>query len=166
VKRGTVRREFVEALSTVRIDLEPLRQRREDIPALAMRFLKEACREGRVAPKTFSGPALTVLAAMPWPGNAMQLKSLCERLAVVIPRGIILLEDVLANVRLDAAAPLAGPREPLRTARERFEREYIVSTLQEHRGRIGAAARQLGIERTNLYRKMKQLRIQGPQEDD
>jgi DNA-binding NtrC family response regulator len=165
VERREVRRELVDALSVLRINLLPLRERREDIPLLAMRFLKEACLTGRVPAKTFSRPALTVLGAMPWPGNALQLGSLCERLAVAVPRGTILLEDLLHNVRLEAAVPLNLPREPLRTARERFEREYIVSTLQEHRGRMGPAARQLGIERTNLYRKMKQLRIRGSNPD-
>ncbi len=159
--RGAIRRGLVDALSIVRIDLEPLRQRRDDIPLLALRFLKQACLDGGTPSKTFSRAALTLLAAMPWPGNAAQVKSLCERLAIVVPRGVVQLEDVLANVRLDAAAPLDGPREPLKNARERFEREYIVAMLREHRGRIGPAARELGIERTNLYRKMKQLQIRG-----
>jgi DNA-binding NtrC family response regulator len=159
VARGTVSRDFVEALSVVRIDLEPLRQRPEDIPLIALRFLKEACTRHGAAPKTFSRSALSLLSAMTWPGNAGQLRSLCDRLAVLVGRGVVLLEDVLAHVKLEAAVPITGPREPLRDARDRFERDYIVSTLQEHRGRIGAAAEQLGIERTNLYRKMKQLKI-------
>jgi len=66
---------------------------------------------------------------------------------------------VLANVRLDAAEPVVRSDETLRQARERFERDYIAAVVQHHRGRIGAAAKQLGIERTNLYRKLKQLNI-------
>ena len=82
-----------------------------------------------------------------------------ERLAVLIPRGVVLLEDVLENVRFEHAEALGRPRDSLRVARERFERDYVASVLQHHRGRMGAAARELGIERTNLYRKIKQLNI-------
>src|SRR6185295_1385855 len=125
-------RELVEALAVVRIDL---------------------------APKTFSRGALQLLRALPWRGNATELKSLCERLAILVSRGIVQLDDVLANVRLDAAEPVVRSDETLRQARERFERDYIAAVVQHNRGRIGAAAKQLGIERTNLYRKLKQLNI-------
>jgi len=152
-------RELVEALAVVRIDLAPLRQRPEDVLMLAPHFLKEACREADLAAKTFSRGALQLLRALPWRGNAAELKSLCERLAILVSRGIVQLDDVLANVRLDAAEPVVRSDETLRQARERFERDYIAAVVQHNRGRIGAAAKQLGIERTNLYRKLKQLNI-------
>ena len=74
-------------------------------------------------------------------------------------RGVVLLEDVLANVRLEGTEALGGRSGTLREARERFERDYVATVLQHHRGRMGDAARELGIERTNLYRKIKQLNI-------
>jgi len=159
VERRAPLRELVEALAVVRIDLAPLRQRPEDVLMLAPHFLKEACREADLAAKTFSRGALQLLRALPWRGNAAELKSLCERLAILVSRGIVQLDDVLANVRLDAAEPVVRSDETLRQARERFERDYIAAVVQHHRGRIGAAAKQLGIERTNLYRKLKQLNI-------
>ena len=159
VARGELRADLIEALGTVRMELPPLRQRTEDIALLATHFLKEACRKNGIPPKTFSRSALTLLAALPWPGNAAELRALTERLAVLITRGVVLLEDVLANVRLDGAEALGGPSGTLREARERFERDYVASVLQHHRGRMGDAARELGIERTNLYRKIKQLNI-------
>jgi DNA-binding NtrC family response regulator len=161
VDRRVVSRALVEALAVVRIDLAPLRQRPQDVMLLAIHFLKEACREAKVAPKTFSRAALQLLRALPWRGNAAELKSLCERLALVVPRGIVSLEDVLANVRFDTAEAAGRSEETLRQARERFERDYVAAVVQQNRGRIGAAARQLGIERTNLYRKLKQLNIPG-----
>jgi two-component system, NtrC family, nitrogen regulation response regulator NtrX len=157
--RDQIRRELVDALGVVRIDLPPLRQRVEDVPLLATHFLKEECRRNDVPLKAFSRSALMLLAAMPWPGNAAELRSLAERLAVLIPRGTVLLEDVLANVRFDGAEAMGRTRSTLREARERFERDYIVAVLQHHRGRMGDAARELGIERTNLYRKIKQLNV-------
>lgn len=90
-ERGTFRRGLLELLGVVRIDLPPLRQRAGDIPLLATFFLKEACRRAGVPSKTFSRSALTLLAALPWFGNAAELRSLTERLAVLVPRGVILL---------------------------------------------------------------------------
>jgi two-component system, NtrC family, nitrogen regulation response regulator NtrX len=159
VARGDLRVDLVETLGVVRIELPPLRQRTEDIPLLATHFLKEACRRNTIPAKTFSRSALTLLAALPWPGNSSELRALTERLTVLITRGVVLLEDVLANVRLDGAEALGGPSGTLREARERFERDYVAAVLQHHRGRMGDAARELGIERTNLYRKIKQLNI-------
>jgi two-component system nitrogen regulation response regulator NtrX len=162
VARGLVRRDFADALSVVRIDLPPLRQRPQDVPLLAMHFLKLACRDHDAPPKTFSGSALMLLAALPWHGNVAELRSLCERLALVVPRGVVWLEDVLGSVRFDGADAIGPTSATLREARERFERDYLTAALQHHRGRMGAAARQLGIERTNLYRKMKQLKVRRP----
>jgi DNA-binding NtrC family response regulator len=159
VDRGMVRRNLADALSVVRIDLPPLRQRPQDVPPLAMYFLKDACRRNNAPLKTFSRSALLLLGALPWSGNAAELRSLCERVAVLVPRGVVLLEDVLAHVRFDGVEALGGPKETLREARDRFERDYVSAVLQQHRGRMGAAARQLGIERTNLYRKIRQLNI-------
>ena len=159
VERGMVRRTLVEAIAVVRLDLPPLRQRGQDVPLLATHFLKEACRRNDEPLKTFSRSALTLLAALPWPGNAAELRALCERLAVLVPRGVLLLEDVLANVRFDGAEAIGRARGSLKTARERFERDYVTAVLQHHKGRMEAAAKELGIERTNLYRKIKQLNI-------
>jgi DNA-binding NtrC family response regulator len=159
VERSAPLRELVEALAVVRIDLAPLRQRPDDVLMLAPYFLKEACREAGVAAKTFSRGAMQLLRALPWRGNIAELKSLCERLTVLVSRGTVQLDDVLANIRLDAAEAATRSDETLRQARERFERDYIAAVLQQNHGRIGAAAKQLGIERTNLYRKLKQLNI-------
>ena len=159
VERGRVRRKLVEAIAVVRLDLPPLRQRAQDVPLLATHFLKDACRRNEAPLKTFSRGALSLLAALPWPGNSSELRALCERLAVLVPGGVVLLEDVVANVRFDGAEAVGRGRGSLRNARERFERDYVTAALQHHKGRMGAAAKELGIERTNLYRKIKQLSI-------
>jgi DNA-binding NtrC family response regulator len=159
ITRGAVRGSLVDAVGVVRIDLPPLRQRPEDIPLLATHFLKDACRRADQPSKTFSRSALTLLAALPWPGNAGELRSLTERLAVLVPRGVVTLEDLLANVRLGGSEAVGRVRGSLKDAREQFERDYVTAVLQHHHGRMGAAARELGIERTNLYRKIKQLNI-------
>jgi Response regulator containing CheY-like receiver, AAA-type ATPase, and DNA-binding domains len=77
-------------------------------------------------------------------------------------RGIAL-DDVLAHVKLDGGAALFTTGVTLKQARSRFEKEYIATVLDQHHGRIGDAARALGIQRTNLYRKMRSLKVaRGP----
>jgi DNA-binding NtrC family response regulator len=160
VEEGRVREDLFRRLSVLRIDMPPLRSRREDIPALANYFLREICASLGVPPKTLSRPALALIGALPWRGNAAELRALLESIVAGLAGGRgIGLEDVLAHVRLDggsAAFPTAGT---LRQARARFEREYIATVLERHHGRISDAAKALGIQRTNLYRKIRSLRV-------
>ena len=159
--RGAFRRDLFDRLAVVQIELPALRRRPQDVPLLATHLLQEACAWHDAPPKVFSPAAQNLLAALPWRGNGRELQHLTERLAVLVTRGVILQEDVLEHVLLEGTAPRGVPRGALREARERFEREFIAGVVQRHRGRMGAAAKELGIERTNLYRKMKQLGIKG-----
>jgi DNA-binding NtrC family response regulator len=159
LEEGRLRRDLYERLSLIRIDVPPLRQRREDIPALATHFLKEACRRNKTSIKTLTRAALTLLSALPWRGNAPELKALLERLVLLVPHGLIRLEDVLSHIQLDGSVGPTGFDATLRQARARFERDYIGAVLQHHHGRIADAARVLGIQRTNLYRKMRRLNV-------
>lgn len=159
VSRGDFRRPLFEAISVVRLDLPLLCERPQDIPLLAMHFLKQACTRYELAPKTFSRSALMLLAALPWRGNAAELRGLADRLAVLVPRGVVLQEDVIQHLKFDDVHARGASGGTLREARQEFEREFIASALQRHQWRMEAAASELGIERTNLYRKMKQLSI-------
>ncbi len=159
VEEGRLRRDLYERLSLIRIELPPLRQRREDIPFLANHFLKEVCRAGGVPIKTLTRSALTLLAALPWRGNAPELRALLERLVLLTPHGSIRLEDVLAQVRLDGTEIATAGGTTLKEARLRFERDYIAAVVRQHHGRMGDAAHALGIQRTNLYRKLRQLSV-------
>jgi two-component system nitrogen regulation response regulator NtrX len=160
VEDGRVREDLVRRLSVIRIEMPPLRNRREDIPALANYFLREKCASLRVPPKTLSRSALSLLSALPWRGNADEMRRLIDSIVTGIQGGRgIALDDVLAHVRLDGGAALFATGVTLKQARSRFEREYIGTVLEQHRGRIGDAARALGIQRTNLYRKMRSLKV-------
>ncbi|MGC4082437.1 MAG: sigma 54-interacting transcriptional regulator [Vicinamibacterales bacterium] len=154
---GRIRRDLYQRLSLIRVDVPPLRHRREDVPALATHFLKELCRANDTPIKTLTRPALTLLAALPWRGNAPELRSLLERLILLVPQGLIRLEDVLAHTQLEGSISPTGFDATLRQARARFERDYIAAVLQHQHGRITEAAHVLGIQRTNLYRKMRRL---------
>lgn len=160
VQDGRVREDLFRRLSVLRIDMPPLRNRREDIPALANYFLREICASLRVPPKTLSRSALSLLSALPWRGNAAELRRLLDSVVTGMQGGRgIALEDVLAHVRLDGGAGLFSSGGTLKQARSRFEKEYIATVLEQHRGRISEAARTLGIQRTNLYRKMRSLKV-------
>jgi two-component system nitrogen regulation response regulator NtrX len=160
VQEGRVRDDLFRRLSVIRIDMPPLRSRREDIPALANCFLREMCASLRIPPKTLSRSALSLIAALPWRGNAAELRTLLESVVTGLQGGrAIGLEDVLAHVRLGGGSVVFSNGGTLKQARARFEREYITAVLEQHRGRISDAARALGIQRTNLYRKMRSLRV-------
>jgi DNA-binding NtrC family response regulator len=159
LEEGRIRTDLHERLSLMRIDVPALRQRREDIPVLATHFLKELCKSNGQPIKTLTRPALTLLAALPWRGNAPELKGLLERLILLVPQGLIRLEDVLAHTQLEGSISPTGLDATLRQARAKFERDYIAAVLQHQHGRIAEAARVLGIQRTNLYRKMRRLNL-------
>ena len=160
VGEGRIRSDLYQLLSLVRVDVPPLRARREDLPFLARQVLADLCRSKGYPRKTITKSALTLLTALPWPGNLPELRGLLERLVAMLPGGVIRLEDVLAHVSLDGSE-LRGPEygSTLREARERFERDYIAATLRRHRGRMAEAARTLGMQRTNLYRKVRLLNL-------
>jgi two-component system nitrogen regulation response regulator GlnG len=159
LEEGRVRQDLHRVISTVRINVPPLRQRREDIPGLANHFLSALGRESTSPAKTLSEPALQLLTALPWPGNVRELERLLHGLAQRVRTDVIRLEDVLSSVQLDGRSIPAAAGGTLREARARFEREYIAAALDQHSGRIPDAARMLGIQRTNLYRKLKRLKI-------
>ncbi len=162
LEEGRMRPDLYERLSLIRIDVPALRQRREDIPVLATHFLKELCQANGTPLKTLTRPALTLLSALPWRGNAPELKGLLERLILLVPQGLIRLEDVLAHTPLEGSPGPIRLDATLRQARARFETEYIAAVLQHHRGRIADAAKVLGVQRTNLYRKMRRLNVTRP----
>ena len=108
---------------------------------------------------TFTQAALTVLAAPAWPGNLDELRRVLGKVLRAVPNGSVRQEDVLAQLPIDGALPRIAPHVSLREARRQFEREYIASVLERHRWRMSDAARTLGIERANLYRKTRQLGI-------
>ncbi len=134
------------------IDVPALRHRREDISHIAARILAE-----RAPGRQFTPAALTVLAVLPWRRNVTELRALVDRLAASGSGPTILQEEVLAEVQLDRL-PLR-PASNLREARRQFERDHIAAVLRDSGWQMREAARALGIERANLYRKARQLGI-------
>jgi DNA-binding NtrC family response regulator len=156
---GRIVGELQRRLAAHRIVIPPLRQRREDIPALVRWLLTDICESLRIPPKSVSRQAMALLTALPWTGNFKKMRGLLRPLALKVPGRLICLSDVLANIRLSGGAVTFSGGGTLKEARERFEREYVAAVLEQHHGRMAEAARALGIQRTNLYRKVKQLSV-------
>jgi two-component system nitrogen regulation response regulator NtrX len=160
VHEGRVRQDLYRRFAEFQIQVPALRERREDIPALAQLFVSKACQALTVERKSLDAAAQTVLAALPWHGNVREMKDLLESLAQGTQEDTISLRTLLEHITLDApngVHPVLGVS--LREARQRFEREYIAAVVAQHHGRIPDAARSLGIQRTNLYRKLRALRL-------
>ena len=156
---GRLRRDLYDRLAQTRLDVPPLRRRREDIAVLAAHMLRQQSVDQVCGPKHFSRAALALLAALPWPGNAAELGALVETLCRSAKRAVIQLDDVLAQASLDATGPRLEAGLTLRDARAQFERDCISAALMRHHGQVGEAAKALGIQRTNLYRKVRQLNV-------
>jgi DNA-binding NtrC family response regulator len=163
VDEGRVRPDLYRRVAEFQIQVPSLRERHEDIPALAQLFLSRACLILNIEEKAMDLAAQTVLAALPWHGNARELKDLLESLVQATPETVISLRALLEHIALDAPNGVHQTLgASLREARQRFEREYIAAVVAQHRGRIPDAARSLGIQRTNLYRKLRALRLPKP----
>ena len=152
------RGDLFRRLSTLRIDLPPLRDRPDDVPALAVRLLEDRCAvDGRS--RSFTQAALALVGALTWPGNLAELRDALDRVVADGRDDIIQIEHLLPALQLHRVPKTFVPSGSLRDARQRFERDYIASVLQHHDWRMAAAAQALGIQRPNLYRKARQLGI-------
>ena len=162
VAEGQIRADLCKRCAAMRINVPPLRERREDIPGLAATFLAEICTERVVGPRAIDRSAMALLCAFPWHGNARELRALLLALVQRSEAPTMGLEDVLGAVQLDGSKRHFLGAGTLREAKEKFERDYVAAVLERHRGRVGEAAAALGIQRTNLYRKMRALRLSPP----
>ncbi|MDP8981452.1 MAG: sigma-54 dependent transcriptional regulator [Acidobacteriota bacterium] len=165
IERGNFREDLFYRLNVIPFYVPPLRERIEDVPLLAGHFLKEFTTAYGRKPKELTPEAYSVLQDYQWPGNIRELRNLMERIVIMNPQ-----------IRVDARhIPLtAGRRAVFDRAPERFgslhevraaaERDYILKKLDETAGNVTRTAELLGLERSNLYRKMKTLGILAPKE--
>jgi DNA-binding NtrC family response regulator len=157
---GRFRSDLLRRFGSMPVAIPTLRQRPDDLPAVVARVAADlAAAADRPAPG-FTPAALTMLAAMPWTGNVEELTTTLTRALERVDAAIVRQEDLLPAVPFDGIARRVTPVVSLREARRRFEREYIASVLEQHDWRMSEAARTLGIERANLYRKTRELGIQ------
>jgi Nif-specific regulatory protein len=164
VKQGRFRKDLYFRLNVVLLELPPLVERGDDVLLLAEHFLCAFCRSiGRRVPK-FTAAARKRLLAHTWPGNVRELKNLMERLAYLSTEQKIDAEDLAFTDAAQSETSLGQIEGPLSDATRQFQVRYIERTVDRTRGNMSEAARLLGLHRSNLYRKMKQLGMAGAEE--
>jgi two-component system nitrogen regulation response regulator NtrX len=160
IRAGRFREDLYFRLNVIPIFVPALRDRADDVPLLADHFMAELAREYGRRPKKLDAGAATGLRSYRWPGNVRELRNVIERLMIMVPGDTITLADLGF---LDTSTPRTtddgGPALSLHEARERFEREYILKALAAQQGNISRTAEVLGVERSNLYRKMRAFGI-------
>jgi two-component system nitrogen regulation response regulator NtrX len=170
VASGQFREDLYFRLAVVPLRAPALRERADDIPLLCSAFVEQICRENGLKVKTIAPEALEILSAYQWPGNVRELRNVIERLVILSDEGIgvgDLPEEIVAEisrrtpVAVEAAVNLPPEAQnlSLRDLRDLVERQYIVAKLDEHGWNISRTSQVLGIERTNLHKKMRALGI-------
>ena len=158
------------AIATVTVHVPSLREHREDIPDLANLFLVRSIEAKEVAPRHFNTAALNALRNYDWPGNLNQLESTVRSLAITASGEEISVADVNQALSLFGTQQATAPGLPLdltlREAREAFERVYFEHHIAKEGANMSRVADSVGLERTHLYRKLKQLGIKLARRND
>ncbi len=156
---GDFREDLYYRLSVITIFVPPLRDRREDVGELARHFMKVYSEENGVPLRDLTSAALGLLIEHDWPGNVRELSNAVERLMVLGEGNVIDAGQVRDAIRARTPDAESHTFANLRDAREQFEREFIKTSLLAHEWRIQETAVALGINRSHLWKKMKQLGI-------
>jgi two-component system nitrogen regulation response regulator NtrX len=151
VARQQFREDLYYRLSVVPIRVPPLRERPQDVRPLAEYFLEEFCARNNFKPKSLDESVFGVFERCTWPGNARELRNTIERMAILTPGPVLAADSI----------PFELPRGPapasLHAARDSAEREHVLRALEDNGWNVSAAARALGMERTNLHKRIRAL---------
>lgn len=160
VEKGNFREDLFFRLNIFPINVPPLRERRKDIPLLVEHFVKDVVTQSAIGYKKFSKGAMDVLSNYDFPGNIRELKNIVERVLILKEGNIIEAEDVKSLlIETGKRKEVSLLQQPYRDARRNFEKLYIEEKLKENDWNISKTAKELGIERPNLHRKMRELKI-------
>ncbi|HVG84869.1 MAG TPA: sigma-54 dependent transcriptional regulator [Vicinamibacterales bacterium] len=174
IRDGRFREDLYFRLNVIPIFVPPLRDRPDDIPALADHFMALMAAEYGRRPKRLAPEAVARLQHYQWPGNVRELRNTIERLIIMVAGDTITAQDLAflgrddgasggATLEVDPGAPRAVGR--LAEARDQFERDFILRALAAAHGNMSKTAEMLGVERSNLYKKMKAFGI-APRRDE
>ena len=153
VAQSKFREDLYYRLSVVPIRVPALRERPQDIKLLAEYFLDDFCARN-FKPKTLDDSVYQILEAHSWPGNARELRNAIERMAILTAGERLTREAIPVEIRLQRDP---GPRSSVQEARESAERDHILRALEEANWNVSGAARALGMERTNLHKRIRAL---------
>ncbi len=165
IKRKKFREDLYYRLNVFPIYIPPLRERKEDIPYLVEEFLEEIARRTGFGKKRVSQEVIEAFQSYYWPGNVRELKNLIERLVIISPGEEIRYEDLPSDFRETIESSNFPSRDPwfeeknYKVAKTLFEKEFLKRKLEQFKGNISQTAREIGIERAYLQKKIKDLGI-------
>jgi DNA-binding NtrC family response regulator len=159
VRNGTFREDLFYRLAVITIEVPPLRARPGDVPLLARHFADHAARRAERGRVELTDAALAHLAAQPWPGNVRELENTIERAVILAAGDVLDVADVAGSRRPSLAATVLDPSEDVPTLDE-LERSHILHVLQLCEGQKTRAAQLLGINRTTLWKKLRQYGLE------
>ncbi len=159
IKEGKFREDLYYRLNVIPIHIPPLRERVSDIPLLLDFYINQTVKENDLEPISLETEAVSVLTNHFWPGNIRELKNVVERLSILTIGNLIKVKDVREALVGFKKAEEIFKQGDLKKAKEEFERQYILKSLQINDGNVSKTSKILGVERTHLYRKLKSLNI-------
>jgi len=161
IENGQFREDLYFRLNVIPLRLPPLKERVDDLCLLVDHFVLEYAREYGRRPKRLTDDALCALQAYSWPGNVRELRNMVERLMIMVERDVVERSDLPEAIRTQEGGRRdeSDRHASLRDARESFERRYIMRKLEEYGWNITKTAEALGLERSNLHRKLKAFDI-------
>ena len=162
VKSGKFREDLFYRLNVVPLRVPPLRERLEDIEPISNLYIEWLAEFEHLPIKSFSSQAVAALKKYSWPGNVRELKNVIQRLIILCRNDVIDVEDVRKAIGHELGTDnesVGNFDQTLRSARDEFERTYLLYHLERNNGNVSALADLSGMERTHLYRKLKQLGI-------
>jgi len=154
VAQHKFREDLYYRLCVVPIRVPALRERVSDLEPMANYFLDDFCARNNFHPKTIDEETYRILESYSWPGNARELRNIIERMAILTPGNSLTPDSIPVEIRLSQES---APKSNLREARESAEREHILRALEETSWNVSGAARTLGMERTNLHKRIRAL---------
>jgi len=165
VEAGEFRRDLYHRVVVFPVELPPLRRRAEDLPALVDHFARQICAQNGWKPVTFVPAAIDALAQYSWPGNIRELRNIVERLLLLADAEVdadavsMALPAAPAGMQPANSGAMANPEGPLAQRVFEFERQCVLAELERRQYQISETARALGLERSHLYKKCQQLKI-------
>jgi len=157
VREGKFRQDLFHRIYVFPIHLPPLRERREDIPALVNHFAREVCAQNNWKLAEFSPDAIETLQSYAWPGNVRELRNTIERVILLTNDGQVTGETVRLAIPQTAAAPASLGSGSMADRVQVFEREVLLAELKRHDYHVTNVAKALGLERSHIYKKAEQL---------
>jgi two-component system nitrogen regulation response regulator NtrX len=154
VSQDKFREDLFYRLSVVPIRVPALRERPHDIKLLAEYFLEDFCARNNFKPKKLDETVFPMLESYGWPGNARELRNVIERMAILTAGERLTRDAIPVEIRVQRET---GPKSTIQEARESAEREHILRALEESSWNVSGAARALGMERTNLHKRIRAL---------